>query len=204
VVKKHSQIQLLDRDILEVNLMGERPTIETERLILRPFSLDDAPEVRRLAGDRDIASTTGNIPHPYEDGMAEEWIGTHQERFDKGELVNFAIVNGKQGFLVGAISLVINKQNESAELGYWIGKPYWNNGYCTEAARAVVRYGFEVLGLNRIHAAHMRRNPASGKVMQKTGMKHEGCLRQHIKKWGKFEDIESYGILRGEYAGSNN
>ena len=204
MVNELNQAQLLDRDILEVNLMGERPTIETERLILRPFTVDDAQELQRLIGDKDIASTTLNIPHPYEDGMAEEWIGRNQERFDKGEGVNFAIVHREEGFFIGGIGLGINKEHESAELGYWVGKPYWNNGYCTEAAQAVVRYGFEALGLNRIHAAHMRRNPASGKVMQKTGMKHEGCLRQHIKKWGKFEDIESYGILRGEYAGSNN
>ena len=184
--------------------MGEHPTFETERLILRPFRLDDAPELQRLIGDRDIAATTLNIPHPYENGMAEEWIGKHQERFDKGEGVSFAITHREEGFFIGGMGLHINKEHENAELGYWVGKPYWNKGYCTEAAQAVVRYGFEVLGLNRIHVAHMRRNPASGKVMQKIGMKHEGCSRQHIKKWGKFEDIESYGILRGEYGGSNN
>jgi ribosomal-protein-alanine N-acetyltransferase len=204
VVKELNQARLLDRDILEVNLMGERSTIETERLILRPFSLDDAQELQRLINDRDIAATTLNIPHPYEDGMAEEWIGRHQERFDKGEGVNFAITHREEGFFIGGIGLGINKEHENAELGYWVGKPYWNNGYCTEAASAVVKYGFEVLGLNRIHATHMTRNPASGRVMQKTGMKHEGSLRQHMKKWGKFEDIESYGILRSEYAGSNS
>ena len=183
--------------------MTERPTIETERLILRPFTPDDAPELQRLLNDRDIAATTLNIPHPYEDGMAEEWIGRHQERFDKGEGVSFAITHREEGSFIGGIGLDINKEHENAELGYWIGKPYWNSGYCTEAARAVVRYGFEVLRLNRIHAAHMTRNAASGRVMQKTGMKHEGSQKQQIKKWGKFEDIERYGILRGEYAGSN-
>lgn len=182
--------------------MSQMPTIDTERLELRPFTLGDAPKVQRLAGDRDIASTTCNIPHPYEDGMAEEWIGTNRERFDRGELVNFAIVHRQEGSLLGAVGLTIDKRSERAELGYWIGKPYWNQGYCTEAAQAVLRYGFEVLGLNRIHATHFTRNPASGRVMQRIGMKHEGCLRQDFKKWDQFEDMEAYGILRSEYAGS--
>lgn len=181
--------------------MSERPTIETDRLILRPFTLDDAREVQRLAGDRDIASTTLNIPHPYEEGMAEEWIGTHQERFDKGELVNFAITHRQQEYLIGAMGLVIERRFDRAEIGYWIGKPHWNQGYCTEAAHAMLRYGFEVMGLNRIHAAHFASNPASGRVMQKVGMTHEGCLRQHVRKWGQYEDLDSYAILRSEYVG---
>jgi RimJ/RimL family protein N-acetyltransferase len=152
-----------------------------------------------LAGERDISSTTLNIPHPYEDGMAEEWIGTHRERFERGELANFAVVLRDDGRLVGAIGLVINQQFESAELGYWVGKPYWGQGYCTEAARAVLHYGFTVLGLNRIHAHHLSRNPASGRVMEKIGMTYEGCLSQHVKKWGDFEDIKVYGILRSDY-----
>jgi ribosomal-protein-alanine N-acetyltransferase len=180
-------------------MMAEHPILKTERLILRPFTLADAPEVQRLAGDRDIASTVVTIPHPYENGMAEAWIGTHQERFDNGELVNFAIAHGEQGYLIGSIGLQIAKEFDRAELGYWIGKLYWNKGYCTEAAHAAVRYGFEVLGLNRINARHITRNPASGRVMQKLGMKHEGCLRQHAKKWGNYDDVEMYGILRSEY-----
>ena len=176
--------------------MSEQPAIVTKRLKLRPFALDDAPEVQRLAGDRDIASTTLNIPHPYEDGVAEQWIGTHRESFEKGEEVHFAIVHGDRAFLIGAIGLIIQREHENAMLGYWVGKPYWNQGYCTEAARAVLRYGFETLGLNRIYATHFQRNPASGRVMQKIGMSPEGCQKQHVKKWDTFEDLVCYGILK--------
>lgn len=173
--------------------------IETARLLLRPFTLADAPDVQRLAGHRDIASTTLNIPHPYEDGMAERWISGHQERYERGECVDWAITLRSSGMLVGAISLMdISRQHASAELGYWIGRPYWGQGYCTEAARAVVDYGFRVLGLNRIHACHFARNPASGRVMQKIGMTHEGHRRQAVEKWGTFEDVEDYAILKGD------
>ena len=183
--------------------MTEHPTLETERLILRSFTPADALDVQRLAGDRDIASTTMNIPHPYEDGMAEQWIAAYQERFDRGEQVRFAITHRKQGYLIGAIDLIVNRQFDRAEMGYWIGKPYWNQGYCTEAAHAVLRYGFDILQLNRIYAAHFSRNPASGRIMQKIGMKHEGYLRQHVKKWGNYEDFETYAILRSEYNASS-
>jgi RimJ/RimL family protein N-acetyltransferase len=183
--------------------LTEHPILETGRLILRPFTPVDTPEVQRLAGDRDVASTTMHIPHPYEDSMAEEWIAAYQERFDRVEQVRFAITHREEGNLIGAIDLwAISKQHEKAEIGYWIGKPYWNQGYCTEAARAVLRYGFEAQGLNRIYATHFTRNPASGRVMQKIGMRHEGHLRQHAKKWGNYEDFETYAILRSEYYAS--
>ncbi|MDJ0571800.1 MAG: GNAT family N-acetyltransferase [Pleurocapsa sp. MO_192.B19] len=175
------------------------PTLQTVRLILRPFELADASEVQKLAGAREIASVTLNIPHPYEDGMAEEWISTHQETFEQGKSVNFAIIEKETTRLCGAIGLGINSQNSNAELGYWIGVPYWRQGYCTEAALAVVAYGFENLNLHRIHSSHFIRNPASGRVMQKVGMIREGCLRQDVQKWGKFEDLVIYGILATEW-----
>jgi ribosomal-protein-alanine N-acetyltransferase len=185
--------------------MSKQPTIKTERLTLRPYTLQDAPELQRLIGDRDIVSTMMNVPHPYEDGIAEEWIGKQQGSFDRGEAISFVITHCEKGFLIGGIGLNdIDRQSERAEIGYWIGKSYWRNGYGTEAARAVVKYGFEVLGLNRIHAKHFKRNAASGRIMQKIGMKHEGCHRQHFKKWGNFEDFELYGILRSEYEEGSN
>lgn len=179
--------------------MPKRPTLQTDRLLLRPFTLDDAARVQELAGEKEIASTTLNIPHPYELGMAEAWIKNQPEAFVKGESLTLAIVLKKEKQLIGAIGLEIDSRHDRAELGYWIGIPYWNNGYATEAARAVLEYGFVERNLNRICASHFLRNPASGKVMQKLNMRHEASFRQHVKKWGQYEDREVYAILREEF-----
>ena len=179
------------------------PTLETARLVLRPFFTADAAEVMRLAGDRAVADTTLHIPHPYQPGMAEEWIAAHQPAFDKEQGVTLAITRKPDGALVGAISLGMARGHQ-AELGYWIGKPFWGRGYCTEAAQALLRYAFTELGLVRVHSCHFARNPASGRVMQKIGMVKEGCRRQHVKKWDKLEDLELYGVLKQEWAGPEN
>ena len=171
----------------------------SERLLLRSLTLEDAQDVQHLAGERDIASTLSNMPHPYEDGMAEEWIRSCASKFEKDEALNFAIIRRTDKKLIGGIEFRLDRENESGELGYWIGKPYWNCGYATEAARAVVAYGFEVLKLNRVHAKHFKRNAASRRVLEKIGMCYEGCLRQHVKKWGNFEDIIGYGMLKADY-----
>ena len=176
--------------------MPRQPTLETTRLLLRPFRTSDADDVQRLAGDRGVADTTLNIPHPYEDGMAEKWILNHRDWFERREQAVFSITLRSDGTLLGAIGLRITPDDQRAELGYWIGKPYWGQGYCTEASRAILDFGFEHLELNRICAHHFARNAASGRVMQKLGMTHEGHLRQHVKKWDAFEDLELYGILR--------
>lgn len=179
--------------------MAQRPTLETDRLTLRPFTLDDAPRVQALAGDRAIADTTLHIPHPYAEGAAEAWIGTHASEFQAGKSVVFAVAVRDTDALVGAIGLTLNSNDARAEMGYWIGKPYWNRGYATEAAHAVLDYAFNELELNRVHASYLSRNPASGRVMEKLGMQHEGRLRQHIRKWDVFEDLEVRGILRSEF-----
>ena len=180
--------------------MREIPTLETERLVLRPFSLQDAATVQQLAGDVAVADTTLNIPHPYLDGMAEDWISKHGEAFAKLEGLTLAITRKSDGSVVGAISLIGIADGHRAELAYWIGKPYWNQGFCTEAGRAVVRFAFRDLGLLRVHAWHFGRNPASGRIMRKLGMRHEGTLRQHVRKWDECEDLELYGILKQEWA----
>src|SRR3990172_3467050 len=113
---------------------AQRPMLETDRLILRPFAASDAPDVMRLAGDFAIADTTLTIPHPYGDGLAEIWIASHQSQFDQGRLINFALTLRESGALVGSMNLVIKAEHLRAELGYWVGKPFWKQGYCTEAA----------------------------------------------------------------------
>ncbi len=179
--------------------MRTAPPLLTERLLLRSLTLEDAADVQRLAGDRDIALMVLRIPHPYEDGMAEEWIRACADAYKKDEAINFAITLRTDRKLIGTIGLELEQENERAELGYWIGKPYWNLGYATEAARAVVAYSFEVLKLNRIYAYHFTRNPASGRVLEKIGMHYEGCRRRHTKKWGNFEDSIGYGMLKADY-----
>lgn len=176
------------------------PTIETSRLTLRFFDLDDAADVQRLAGAREVADTTLSIPHPYEDGMAEQWIARHKAEYEEETGVVFAIVLRDALQLIGAIGLTIDRSAGKAELGYWIGKSFWSQGFCTEAAGAVLDFGFTTLGLNRISARHFARNPASGRVMEKLGMLKEGTARQDKIKWGNFEDLVLYGILRNEWS----
>jgi RimJ/RimL family protein N-acetyltransferase len=176
-----------------------QPILHTPRLTLRPFELADAPDVQRLAGAREVASTTAAIPHPYADGMAEEWIGARDEALRNDSIVTYALALRENGALVGAMGLHLAREHERAELGYWVGLPYWGQGYCTEAAREVLRYAFEDLRLHRVIARHFRRNPASGRVMQKIGMFCEGTMRQHFIKWGQYEDIVFYAILHDEW-----
>lgn len=179
--------------------MSNQPCLTTKRLVLRPFTLADAPRVQQLAGDPAIAATTLAIPHPYEDGLAETWIAEHRPMFEQREGVIFAITLKDTGELVGAISLLdIHADFQRAELGYWIGKPFWGNGYATEAARAMIDYGFQQCQFWRIFASHFADNPASGRVMEKAGMRYEGTLRQHLKKDGRFRDLHMYGILQDD------
>jgi RimJ/RimL family protein N-acetyltransferase len=100
--------------------------------------------------------------------------------------------------VIGAVGLRVDRDHARAELGYWIGKPYWGRGYATEAARAALRWGFDSLGLERIYAYHFARNAASGRVLRKIGMTPEGIARRHVRKWGEYHDSPLYSILRGE------
>ena len=174
------------------------PTLTTARLVLRPVALGDAARVQQLAGDALVADTTLNMPHPYLDGMAETWIGTHAAAWDAREGATWAITESAAGF-VGAIHVSLNLRHARGELGYWIGRQYWNLGYATEAAGELVRFGFEVLGLNRIQARHMLRNPPSGRVMQKIGMIAEGVNRGYFLKEGAPVDVAMYAILRADW-----
>ena len=172
-----------------------QPSINTRNLVLRPFEQSDATHVQSLAGDSHIAEMTENIPHPYDDGMAENWIETLNPAWEMKKSATFAICSGTHAELLGCCGLQISMKHKRASLGYWIGFDYWNNGYCTEAASAVVAFGFEQLSLHRIHAQHLTRNPASGAVMRNIGMKHETTLIDYVIKNDRFENMELYSIL---------
>jgi ribosomal-protein-alanine N-acetyltransferase len=173
------------------------PTLPTERLLLRPFDTADAPAVQGLAGDREVASNTLTIPHPYEDGMAEAWIEGHAGNWAERKILTLAVTTAEDGVL-GAIGIHLKLEHLRGELGYWIGVPFWNRGYATEAAGAMIEFGFFSIGLNRIEAHHFTRNPASGRVMEKLGMTLEGVRREHVLKDDTLEDLALYAILHSD------
>jgi ribosomal-protein-alanine N-acetyltransferase len=137
---------------------------------LRRFTMADAPRVQLLAGEREVAETTAVIPHPYPDGAAAAWIATHEVARATETEYSYAITLTDEGLLIGAIGLR-PWPGEHENLGYWVGRPYWNRGYATAAAQTVIVLAFEFLDLDELTASHLARNPASGRVMEKCGMR---------------------------------
>lgn len=179
--------------------MAPLPTLTTDRLLLRPFRMSDAPDVRQLAGSYDVAKGTLTLPHPYPAEEAERWIASLQRDDEAGPPVNFAIIWPVEDRLIGSIGLDIAAEHRLGRMSYWLGQPYWNRGFCTEAVKAVLDYGFRQLQLHRIYAAHFLNNPASGRVLQKAGMIYEGRLREYYLRFGQHVDVELYGLLRREF-----
>lgn len=175
-----------------------QPTLQTDRLVLRPYSLADVADLVRLAGAREVARTTLRIPHPYHEQDAIEFIASSQAEADVGACTRFAVTLRADGQFCGGVGLRIEAAHQHAELGYWLGVPYWGRGYATEAARAVVDYGFETLGLHRVYASCFAHNEASARVLKKIGMRYEGCQQSHIRKWETFHDLEMYGMVEIE------
>ena len=169
-----------------------QPHLNTKRLLLRSFRLDDAYAVQKLAGNVNVSKMTLNIPYPYKAGMAEEWISSHQENRESKTGISYAIVKLDSNQLIGTMSLVRIDGSEG-ELGYWIGQPYWGMGYCTEAARELIRFSFNNLGLDKIVSEHLISNPASGRVMQKIGM-HRVMTTQKLDRDGKMARLKIYEI----------
>lgn len=183
--------------------MIDAPALHTARLVLRAFTLDDGPAVQRYAGRKEISDTTLTIPHPYPDGAAEAWIQTHRSAWELRSNVSYAI-DTIEGEFVGCIGMSLSFDHQRAELGYWIRTESWGLGYATEAAQAMVAFGFLHLHLHRIQAHHMERNPSSGRVMQKLGMRFEGMMRDAIRKGDHFENTAVYAILVDEWRAQTN
>lgn len=175
--------------------MKHDPTLETARLQLRPYAETDIAELLPLIGTREVAATTLRIPHPYTAEHARDFFSMAKD----DDKVWLAITQKSDARQIGGIGLRVDHDHQNAELGYWLGVSYWGKGYATEAAREILRYGFQDLSLHRIFASHFKDNTSSGRVLKKVGMRYEGCQREHIRKWAQFVDSELYGILRHEW-----
>ena len=179
-------------------MMPAIPELQTERLLLRPFQATDAPAVQTLASAAEVAATT-LVPHPYPEGAAAAWIASHAEAAARGERFEWAIERRADRALLGVIGLGLETAHRRGAVGSWLGVPFWNQGYATEAARRVVAFGFAELDLHRIEGPFFPRNAASARVLEKVGMRYEGTLRGHVLRGDAFEDVAMYAMLRGEW-----
>lgn len=170
------------------------PLIETERFILRPFTLEDSAELQALADDFAIADTC-QIVHPYTVEEAIDWIGGMRPAFDRREEAVVAITLKDSGMIIGAVTLLAIFENHQAELGFWIGQQFWGRGAASEASRAFMNWGIERFHLIRVHACCFARNGASSHVLKNIGMHFEGMSPKHLLKWGIPEDVEFWGIV---------
>jgi RimJ/RimL family protein N-acetyltransferase len=175
------------------------PVLETGRLRLRRFELADAPAVQQLLNDPEVTGTLMDKTLPFSLDDAQAMIASSHEGFETGRAYVFALVRKLNDDLVGYGDIEVRPDHKRGEIAYWIGRPYWWQGYATEAAKCLVQFGFETLGLNRIYAYVLKRNEASARVLQKAGLVYEGTQRQSALKDGVFEDVDYYGLLRQDY-----
>lgn len=149
--------------------MCSADVIDTARLKLRPLCADDARRLAELASDPQVSRMTTRIPHPYGLADAEGFIAA-QAANASGRV--FAI-QGEGERLIGVVGLHSEPPTPWPELGYWLGRDYWGRGYATEAARAVVDWA-RAGGRRALASSHFSDNPASGRVLEKTGFLYTG------------------------------
>lgn len=176
------------------------PTLITSRLRLRPYRLEDAQDLADRAGAWPIADTTISIPHPYPVDLARDKIKAWQgEALDRSGY-HFSVCRSlKPGLIGGAELRDIDWEHLQAELSFWIGVVDQGQGFAQEAVSALLDFGFGVLGLWRIYAHHLVRNPASGRVLERLGLCQEGLMRDRVRKWGRFEDVVLRAIRQPEW-----
>jgi ribosomal-protein-alanine N-acetyltransferase len=175
------------------------PELSSQRLRLGELSANDIPTIVQYAGNPKIAATTLNLPHPYAEKDAIYWLNMAHQGFKQGHQHIFGIYLKETNEFIGGIGLHLNHSHKNAEVGYWIAEPFWNIGFCSEALRSVLEYGFNQLKLHKIYARHLIGNPASGKVMIKNGMILEGELIDHYKKGNEYRSVKQYRLTKKEY-----
>lgn len=174
------------------------PTVTTDRLVLRPYAAVDAAAVVALAGDWEVARFLLHVPHPYPPELAAGWIATHAEAWLAGAGPTWAIARAADREVIGTVSLRWTPRHARAELGYWLGRAHWGQGYAVEAGRAAARWAFDRLDIGRLCAQHLGGNERSARVLRALGMRLEGVRRQHLRKGGVMHDVHLYARLRGD------
>ncbi len=174
-------------------------TIQTDRLTLRRFNLNDVPSMfETYVNDPTVTRFLSWQPHG-EVAVTEALVKNWCQNYEKADYYHWAIVY--EGKVIGGISVVrLDEVNESAEIGYCIGSAYWGQGIMTEAARAVLDFLLTQVNCHRVVICHAPQNPASGRVAQKCGLVYEGTLREACKtSLGEYLDLAVYSQIKKDF-----
>lgn len=175
-------------------------TIETQRLILRKFEISDSqsafqtwlsnPEVQNNYGEKACETIE----------EAEQILGKWISSYGRNDVYRWAIIHKDTMINIGQIAFyLVDTKNQKVDVEYCIGQLHWGNGYAPEALKAVIEYAFSRVRLNRVQAFHRSKNPTSGRVLQKAGMKYEGTLKQYLIHKNEFDDCLMYAIIQSEW-----
>ncbi|OKP74454.1 hypothetical protein A3844_08830 [Paenibacillus helianthi] len=167
---------------------------------MRRYKEEDAESIFQVVSQHEIAETTIKLPHPYPRQTVDWWINFVNENFDNGLAYEFGLFKKNTNDYIGNCGLVsVSKEHNNGELGFFIQPDYWNTGFATEACQALIEFGFNGLGLERIHGRCMAKNIGSKRVMEKSGLMVEGLAKHEVLKWGIYEDIWHLGLVRSEW-----
>ena len=186
-------MEILDHTAKDTFQEASTPVLETQRLVLRAPRFEDAKQIAALANDRRIAENTARIPHPYGLADAKEWVGAFLAQNSQD---TFLITVG--GEVIGACGYEL--RNSVPEIGYWLGVPFWGNGYATEAARALIDHAFGERFYPALHAGARVSNPASRRVLEKCGFQWTGVALYRIRAISSSAPLDRFRLERGVWA----
>jgi ribosomal-protein-alanine N-acetyltransferase len=182
-----------------LDILADLPTIETERLLLRKITLNDASDMFEYASNPEVSEYTMWSTHvSLED--TKYFLKSLTKMYKRRELVDWGIVHKAEKKFIGTCGFVEwSMTHNRAEIGYALSGRYWGEGYMSEAVNAIIEFGFREMLLNRIMGRCEVNNIASARVMEKVGMQLEGILRQQLFVKGRYWDLKFYSILREEF-----
>jgi ribosomal-protein-alanine N-acetyltransferase len=173
------------------------PNLETERLLLRPPNSGDAPAIAEALGNFAVARNLAAVPHPFSLLDAEAFVAERVAVQAKGEAFTFALVRKDRPRTMGCCTL--NLADSTYKLGYWLGRPFWHQGYASEAARKVLSFAFHDLKVDRVFAGWFADNPASGRVLEKLGFEPVETYRRACLARGGFVICNRTVLLREKF-----
>ena len=180
--------------VYKIDKSTNPPTIETERLILRPFKIGDAADIFAYASDAENTRYMIFERHKtVQDAL--DFIGLELKNYEKGNCYDYAFVLKETGRLIGSGGCMSVNAPHCAEIGYIIDKKYWGRGLVPEAMSALIDFFTKELKIKRIEAKHFCGNEKSGRVMEKLGMRYEGTLRQKVFAQGCYWDVKQYSLI---------